>query len=152
MKAAILLVGVALLATTSAQAACDAKERGTEACPTVIVPAETAVPGPMGGTVLSNTGTPLFGGSVPPNGFMAQLNGSNIGQPACWINDNPNGLAGPNDTPFGTSTGFVFGGTIGNYPTSAPNAMLFVTPPGYKPLGPLTLNCSSPTYVEVGAW
>jgi hypothetical protein len=70
----------------------------------------------MGGTVLSNTGTPLFGGWVPPNGFMAQLNGSNIGQPACWINDNPNGLAGPNGTPFGTSTGFVFGGTIEIFP------------------------------------
>jgi hypothetical protein len=148
MKAAILLVGVALLATTSAQAACDAKERGTEVCPTVIVPAETAVPGPsMGGTVLSDTGTPLFGGWVPPNGFMAQLNGSNIGQPACWINDNPTPPSG-----ITTATGFVFGGTIGNYPTSAPNAVLFVTPPGYKPLGPLILHCTSQTYVEVRAW
>jgi hypothetical protein len=148
MKAAILLVGVALLATTSAQAACDAKERGTEACPTVIVPAETAVPGPsMGGTVLSNTGTPLFGGWVPPNGFMAQLNGSNIGQPACWINDNPNPV-----NPGSGNTGFVIGGTIGNYPTSAPNAVLFVTPPGYKPMGPLMLNCSYQWTVEVRAW
>jgi hypothetical protein len=152
MKAAILLVGVPLFATP-AHADCDYKQRGTEACPTITAPAETAVPGPsMGGTVLSNTGTPLFGGWVPPNGFMAQLNGSNIGQPACWINDNPNGLAGPNGTPFGTSTGFVFGGTIGNYPTSAPNAVLFGTPPGYKPIGPLTLNCTSQTYVEVRAW
>jgi hypothetical protein len=144
-----LLVGVALLATTSAQAACDAKERGTEACPTVIVPAETAVPGPsMGGTVLTNTGTPLFGGWVPPNGFMIQMNVTNELAPVCWINDS--GLpAGPNPP---TSGGFTVGGAIGNYPTSGPAPILFVTPPGYKPMGPVTVSCLTQTYVEVRGW
>jgi hypothetical protein len=148
MKAAILLVGMSLL-VTPAHAQCGPANRGTEACPTITAPAETSVPGPsMGGTVVSNTGTPLFGGWVPPNGFMAQLNGSNMGQPACWINDNPN----PTNS-LGGFTGFVIGGTIGNYPTSAPNSVLFVTPPGYKPLGPLMLNCNpGPWYVEVRAW
>jgi hypothetical protein len=145
----LLLITIALCGIPGIAQACDAKERGTEACPTVTVPGETSVPGPsMGGTVLSNTGTPLFGGWVPPNGFMAQLNGSNEGQPTCWINDNPT----PPPSGITTPTGFVIGGTIGNYPTSAPNAVLFVTPPGYKPLGALTLNCNSQTYVEVRAW
>jgi hypothetical protein len=148
MKAAILLVGLSLFATP-AHADCDYKQRGTEACPTITAPAETSVPGPsMGGTVLTNTGTPLFGGWVPPNGFMVQLNGSNVGQPACWINDS--GLPPGGNPP--SSGGFVIGGTIGNYPTSAPNSVFFVTPPGYKPMGPVTVSCSYQTYVEVRGW
>jgi hypothetical protein len=98
----------------------------------------------MGGTVLSNTGTPLFGGVTPPNGFMVQINNPNTTL-TCWVNDN--GQAGGNPP-----SGFTIGGTIGNYPSSGPAPVLFVTPPGYRPMGPVTVGCTGPTYVEVRAW
>jgi hypothetical protein len=101
----------------------------------------------MGGTVLTNTGTPLFGGWVPPNGFMIQMNVYDEQPPVCWINDNPNAT-----NPLGGPTGFMVGGAIGNYPVAAPAPILFVTPPGYRPMGPVTVSCLTQTWAEVRGW
>jgi hypothetical protein len=119
--AAILLIGgLSLLATTPAKAQCGPADRGTDACPIVTVPAETAVPGPsMGGTVIGGIMT-LFNEITPPNGFLVALNG--LGQQGnyCWVTD-----AGPP----AQGSGFLIGGAAGPYLYPFPNQM-FVTPPG----------------------
>jgi hypothetical protein len=150
MKSVILLVGIPLFATPT-HADCDYKQRGTGACPTITAPAETAVPGPsMGGSVLRNGG-PLFNGVTPPNGFMVQMNAPSALGNNCWVNDNPNGLAGANTAPSGYS-GFLLGG-FGTFPNSDPNPYLFVTPPGYRPMGPVSVSCSGGQVpLEVRAW
>jgi hypothetical protein len=131
---------------SAAHAACNPGQLGTSAdCPEYTAPSTTAVPGPsMGATV--NVGpapTTLFDGVVPPNGFMAQINQpSSVGN-ICNINDNgpaSNGGAGPN--------GFLFGGIW--ITTPLPN--IFVTPPGYKPMGPLSIACTGGGHVEVRGW
>jgi hypothetical protein len=87
--------------------------------------------------VIATTSTLLFGGAVPPNGFMAQINGT-AGTGQCRVNDN--GPAGPNGHGIG---GFAFGGI--------PPA-LFITPPGYKPIGPVSVWCDAPVTVEARGW
>ena len=87
--------------------------------------------------VIATTSTLLFGGAVPPNGFMAQINGT-AGTGQCRVNDN--GPAGPNGHGIG---GFAFGGI--------PPA-LFITPQGYKPIGPISIWCDAPVTVEARGW
>jgi hypothetical protein len=123
-------------------AACsNATERGTVNCPTYTVPAGTAVPHSMDGSmnVPSQTTMTLFNGAVPPNGFMIQLGANNSG--ACIVNDN-----GPvNGAGLVTSGGGYSGFLVGVTP-------FFATPPGYRPMGAVTIFCVSPTYVAARGW
>jgi hypothetical protein len=87
----------------------------------------------------------LFGGAVPPNGFMVQVE---AGGPI-WINDNgPAGIGyGNGPPPLSNNPGFVI--TTGGAPPT------FITPSGYKPMGPVSVNCNAPgstLYVAARAW
>jgi hypothetical protein len=81
----------------------------------------------MDGSAVINCNVPtaLFNGTVPPHGFLVETLSVIV-----WVNDH--GLAGVN-------SGFEL-----YYPGGAsPN--LFVTPPGYKPMGPVYVfsdNCA----------
>ena len=91
-------------------------------------------------TITCGTSTMLFGGAVPPNGFMVESNYAHL-----FISDN-----GPAtyDPTTGLGTGFFVN----------PG---FTTPPGYKPMGPVSVyayGCGStqtgplPAYVAARAW
>jgi hypothetical protein len=92
--------------------------------------------GPIDGstTVACGTSTLLFGGAVPSNGFMAQL--SPLEGYGLIINDNGPAVQSP-------LQGFIAVGTP------------FVTPSGYKPMGPVSVLalCVIPSvYVAARAW
>src|SRR4051794_9279242 len=62
-------------------------------CPEFTAPAITAVPGPamdgsmfLTSTYVSDTAVTLFGGQVPPNGFMISATSGGFG--FCHVNDN----------------------------------------------------------------
>jgi hypothetical protein len=110
--------------------------RGTPTCPTFTAPAATAVQhASMDGSmnIAPFTSTTLFNGATPPNGFMVQV-ASGIG---CAINDN------------GSANGFS---AVKGFLTVGPD--LFVTPPGYRPIGPVNIFCggSASTYVNARGW
>jgi hypothetical protein len=84
----------------------------------------------------------LFNGLTPPNGFMVQMNGPSEQGNYCWINDNG---------PAGQNRGFLFGGASGPYLAPWPS-MMFVTPPGYKPIGPVSVWCPNSVFLETRAW
>jgi hypothetical protein len=82
----------------------------------------------------------LFNGVTPPNGFMVQINsvGSNV---LCNVSDSLPAVA--------QSVGFLIGGVF--VQTPLPNT--FVTPPGYKPIGPVTISCNSTnTSIAARGW
>jgi hypothetical protein len=83
-------------------------------------------------TINCGTSTVLFNGAVPPNGFMVGITGS-----AYVINDN--GLAAY----LPTQSGFLVQANS-----------VFVTPPGYKPMGAVSVFCLSgaTAYVAARAW
>jgi hypothetical protein len=91
-------------------------------------------------TITCGTSTMLFGGAVPPNGFMVQSIFGVNGQ-VLVVNDNG---------PAGNGQGFVIG-IDSRYGVSAST---FITPPGYKPMGPVSVICyNAPTlYVAARAW
>jgi hypothetical protein len=82
--------------------------------------------------------TILFNGVVPPNGFMVE---ATQGLPAVMVNDN-----GP--AVFWNATNdqggfYITGGQI------------FVTPSGYKPMGPVSVLCppgAGTAYIAARAW
>jgi hypothetical protein len=93
-------------------------------------------------TVTGGVAATLFNGATPPNGFMVQLNSLGELGNGCWVSDN--GTANRNSAP---PVGFVIGGNInGTVP------FLFVTPPGYKPMGPVTVWCAQALYIETRGW
>jgi hypothetical protein len=133
---------VALPFGAAAHAACNPGHVGTSAdCPDYTAPATVAVPGPsMNGSAVTNGFVTLFNGVVPPNGFMVQINESSSVGTRCNVSD---------DGPAAVeSRGFLFGGIW--VETPLPN--MFVTPPGYKPIGPVTVACSGGIYVEARGW
>ena len=83
--------------------------------------------------VPSRTSTTLFNGAVPPNGFMVQAVSK-----YCVVNDN------------GPASGagiFVAGGGLNGF------TLPFTTPPGYKPMGPVSVWCNmGPVYVAARGW
>jgi hypothetical protein len=107
-------------------------QRGAENCPEYTAPAATAVPGPsmdggVGAIMSGGSSYTLFGGKVPPNGFLIrtfQQSGT-----VCFVNDN--GAAG-------IGLGFYIlpdaGSTI---------SATFATPLGYKPIGSVNISCFS---------
>jgi hypothetical protein len=145
MKTLLLTIAVCCVFGTAAGAACNpTNPSGSQDCPVFTAPATTAVPlAAMGGTLPGTQGLSvvLFGGAVPPNGFMVGINLQSSLPLFCAVNDNGPANAG--------SAGFLFGGaslSLGN-PSAA---HVFVTPPGYKPMGPVSVNCQAP--VEYRGW
>jgi hypothetical protein len=148
MKKAFLMIVAGLLCATgsfAAHAACNQNQAGTVDCPVYTAPATTSVPrASMGGSmVINGGGTILFNGAVPPNGFMVQLNSQGELGNLCYVNDNGPATANP-------PTGFLIGGwNSANLPTSP---SIFVTPPGYKPIGPVSIWCPGSLYIEARGW
>jgi hypothetical protein len=123
-------------------AACNVNNQGTVNCPTYTAPAATAVPrAAMDGSmhVLAQTATTLFNGAVPPNGFLVQ-SGYNVGGP-CWVNDNGPASGAELITSGAGYAGFLLAGE-----------QSFVTRPGYRPMGAVSVWCYSPTYIAARAW
>jgi hypothetical protein len=120
----------------------EGRPSATQTCPICTAPATTAVPRALGGSMAVGPGAfTLFNGAVPPNGFMVQLNyPSELGN-FCWVNDNGPTAANP-------PTGFLFGGLWVNSPLPS----TFVTPPGYKPMGPVSIYCPGSVYIEFRGW
>jgi hypothetical protein len=141
----------AVLMASTAHAEQKRCDPGSEAaCPEYTAPATTAVPGPsMDGSsyVLGEQETMLFRGATPPNGFMIQLYGNNG---SCVVNDN--GEAGPPGNMNNIPAGFLIeaGNTTGSSP-GVPNP-IFVTPPGYKPIGPVSIFCYQTANIAARAW
>jgi hypothetical protein len=138
-----LIVAFLSFCTFTANAACrppQFAQMGTVDCPLYTAPATTAVPGAsMDGstTILGGVSTLLFNGAVPPNGFMVQANGA-----TCWVNDNGSASGVP-----GTAmAGFEL------IPAGSTGGSLFVTPPGYKPMGVVSMWCASPGYIAARGW
>jgi hypothetical protein len=120
--------------------ACGAAQRGTVNCPNYTAPAAIAVPGAsMDGSMMvpPATSTILFNGKVPPNAFMVQA----VNAGTCFVNDN------------GPAAGVSGGGPAGFYvlPT-AMGVISFMTPPGYRPIGPVSIWCNTPLYVAARGW
>jgi hypothetical protein len=135
----------------TADAACNPIHRGEADCPDYTAPATTAVPGPSidGSTlVVGGTATTLFGGVVPANGFMIGLPVPYNTSPGPWCNITDNG-------PAASDKGFFVGAATGSGQLvfSVPT---FVTPPGYKPIGPGSIFCqnssNSQIWIEARAW
>ncbi len=146
MKTLLLTIAVLCAAFSTADAACNpTNPTGTLDCPVYTAPQTTSVPrASMGGSmVINGGGTILFNGAVPPNGFMVQLNSQGELGNLCYVNDNGPANANP-------PTGFLIGGwNSANLPTSP---SIFVTPPGYKPIGPVSIWCPGSLYIEARGW
>lgn len=138
---AVVIATLFLLAVSSqaaAQETCSLFQAGTVGCPVFGAPAATAVPGPSmdGGvaTVQGGETSTLFGGKVPPNGFMVRVFAdTHYGPPAtgCFVNDN-----GP---AVGNGIGFyLVPDTIAEVNLSG----TFISPQGYKPIGPVSIACA----------
>jgi hypothetical protein len=112
--------------------------------------APQTIHGPIDGTTFNfpcGVSFLLFGGAVPPNGFMVQPVGFGG---VVVINDNgPAGFDFTHNLPTG---GFYLQSSSNNPPVS----LIFVTGPGYKPMGPVSLfttTCSPPGgYIAARAW
>jgi hypothetical protein len=138
VSAAIIFLGVSY---ASAQETCLLYQRGTVDCPAYGAPAATAVPGPSmdGGvaTVPNGSSVTLFGGRVPPNGFMIRVfvNGYGLGI-SCFVNDNG---------PAGQGIGFfsVPDRPFTNGTTAVVSSGTFTSPHGYKPIGPVSIYCQN---------
>ena len=118
---------------------CTSSTRGSPTCPNYTAPAATAVPGTsMDGSinVAAQTSTTLFKGAVPPNAFMVRVgyDGSSL----CVVNDN-----GPATN---VPSGFLM------VPDFGLQSATFITPPGYKPIGPVSIWCNVAQYVAARGW
>jgi hypothetical protein len=85
-----------------------------------------------GSTTLTTAGpTQLFGGVIPPIGYMVQVYSNTVGGSAgaCFVNDNG---------PAAQHVGFEVDANTG---------VAFVTPKGYTPLGPVSIWCSPALFV-----
>jgi hypothetical protein len=100
----------------------------------------------LGPNYVPGTPVTLFGGVVPADGFMVGVYSGAFGN--CTVSD---------DGPATSINGFklqLTGQTSdsnGTQPT--PYALPFVTPPGYTPIGPVSVECtSSEVSVEARGW
>jgi hypothetical protein len=150
VSAATIFLG---MSHAGAQETCLLYQRGTVDCPAYGAPAATAVPGPSmdGGvaTVPNGSSVTLFGGKMPPNGFMIRVfapNGysTDTGATACFINDNG---------PASLGVGFYVIGDVLTSPAQ-PISGTFATPQGYKPIGPVSIWCQtgSTGYLAARGW
>jgi hypothetical protein len=137
----------------SAQETCLAYQQGTLGCPNYGAPAATAVPGPSmdGGVATAPAGSSvtLFGGKVPPNGFMVRANGSVLANiqnaPSCFVNDN--GAASQNVGFILVPDTVIVTGSI-----ALSWSFSFTSPRGYKPMGPVSILCSGATPLAARGW
>lgn len=151
---AIAFVTIVFLGVSgaSAQDPCLLYQRGTLDCPGYGAPAATAVPGPSMDTTLAlNTSlqaVALFNGATPPNGFMVRVvvinsTGTGYGYPdgsVCFISDSGTAALG---------FGFYLTPDTGGYSAT------FVTPVGYKPIGPVSVFCglrNASAYLVARGW
>ena len=128
--------------TQTAATTCSSSTRGSPTCPTYTAPAATAVPSTsMDGSinVAAQTSTTLFKGAVPANAFMVRTQGNPENGNGCVVNDN--GPANGNG-----AAGFVM------VPDLGLQSATFVTPTGYKPIGPVSIWCTVAQYVAARAW
>jgi hypothetical protein len=98
--------------------------------------------------VAAQTSTTLFKGAVPPNAFMVRA--YNNGE-LCVVNDN--GPAGANTNSGTVTAGFSLlrdAGSGGSAPNTVSNT--FITPPGYKPMGPVSIWCQGPAFAAARGW
>jgi hypothetical protein len=145
-----LIVALVILAPLPAMADKPCVPGTSLDCPLYTAPATTAAPGPSidGSVFVPNSQLiVLFGGGTPPNGFIIQAYGAQT----CAINDN-----GPASiSNIGTSPGgFIIQSPNpqpGN-PYASNNYPIFTTPPGYKPLGPVSIICNESLAIEARAW
>ena len=97
-------------------------------------PVEGRLDGSM--TLTCGKSTLLFKGAVPPRGFMVQITGGNL-----IVNDS--GPAG-----YQPQQGFFL-------LNAATGGGTFITPPEYKPIGPVSVFCISnngSAYIAARAW
>jgi hypothetical protein len=87
----------------------------------------TSIDGSM--NIPANVSTALFNGAVPPNGFMVRADGA-----VCYVND---------DGPASAQAGFLVPNGAG---------LVYVTPPGYKPMGAVRVFCTTATDVVARGW
>ena len=147
------VIAAVLMTASAAQAEQKRCDPGSEAkCPEFTAPATTAVPGPaidgsifLTSTYVQGTSVTLFGGTTPPNGFMISATSGGFG--FCWVNDNG---------PANSNAGFILtitGQASDNNGSHVPAVPPFVTPPGYKPMGPVSIACGiNPVFVEARGW
>jgi hypothetical protein len=93
--------------------------------------------------VAAQTSTTLFKGAVPPNAFMVRAYQSI----ACIVSDN-----GPAAFDINTSTITAGFNLTNDAPSGFNQSVSFITPPGYKPIGPVSIWCTAPTYVAARGW
>jgi hypothetical protein len=129
---------LAVSSQAAAQETCSVFREGTAGCPVFGAPAATAVQGPSmdGGvtTVPEAQIVTLFGGKVPPNGFMVRVFTDTKYGPigaGCFVNDN--GPAATNGVGF-----YLVPDTIAEFNASG----TFISPQGYKPIGPVSIACA----------
>ena len=128
--------------TQTAATTCSSSTRGSPTCPNYTAPAATAVPSTsMDGSinVAAQTSTTLFKGAVPPNAFMVRT--QPVDGNGCVVNDN-----GPANGNGAALSGFVM------VPDLGLQSATFVTPPGYKPIGPVSIWCTGAQYVAARGW
>jgi hypothetical protein len=121
----------------TAQETCPVFREGTVGCPVFGAPAATAVPGPSmdGGVASVQPGqtVTLFGGKVPPNGFMVRAYADaayGVGASTCFVNDNG---------PASVGVGFFMVPDTNINPNLSGS---FASPQGYKPIGPVSVYCA----------
>jgi hypothetical protein len=135
------MAGIFGFTSNGAAAGCDARTpdslRGSPDCPVYVAPATTAVPQSADGSVIVRAGTTtqLFNGVTPPNGFLINMfnppPGPGVLPTNCFWNDNGPAIG---------SNGFY----IGN--------QTFISPLGYRPLGPVSIWCNQDIYAFVRGW
>jgi hypothetical protein len=134
-------------------ATCSSSTRGSPTCPNYTAPAATAVPSTsMDGSmnVAAQTSTTLFKGAVPPNAFMVRAYVVFGNGEFCVVNDNGPAAATINN---GVTAGFLLlGDAGGGLNVSNQTSSTFITPPGYKPMGQVSIWCVAPTYVAARGW
>jgi hypothetical protein len=94
--------------------------------------------------VPAQTSTTLFNGAVPPNAFMVRTYRTTT----CIVNDD-----GPAAYDINTNTvtaGFIM--TIDPLNDFGFNTASFSTPPGYRPIGPVSIWCYGAARVVARGW
>jgi hypothetical protein len=84
----------------------------------------------------------LFDGITPKHGFLVAI--ATVGEPFCSISDHG---------PAVIDRGFFVGSNAGNVSSPVFFAVpMFVTPPGYTPVGPVSIICNSDAFLTARAW
>jgi hypothetical protein len=100
----------------------------------------------LGPDYVPATPVTLFGGVVPTDGFMVGVYSSAFGN--CTVSDD-----GPATSINGFKLQLTGQNADSNGTQPSPYALPLVTPPGYKPIGPVSVQCTSnEVSVEARGW